>query len=184
MHLMNNPEFLDVLDDEGNPLSFVKTRDLVHHDGDWHRTVHVWIINPHHELILQKRSHEKESYPNLWDVSCAGHIAAGQTSIAAAIREVREELGMAIQKKDLVYLFTIKSHFPQHEGAFIDNEINDVFLVEKDLSLSEIHLQKEEVSGIKWISIDNLKEALKSKPWDFAPHKEEYEKLFANTLNL
>jgi isopentenyl-diphosphate delta-isomerase type 1 len=177
-------EFLDVLDDEGKPLSFVKARDLVHRDGDWHRTVHAWIINPHHELLLQKRSHGKESFPNLWDISCAGHIVAGQTSLGTAIREAREELGVTIREKDLVYLFTIKSHFTQHEGAFIDNEINDVFLIEKDLSLSEIHLQKEEVSEIKWISLDNLQEALKSKPRDFAPHKEEYEKLFANIMNL
>jgi isopentenyl-diphosphate delta-isomerase type 1 len=181
---MDPIELLDVVDELGNPLNLVKARDLVHHDGDWHRTVHVWIINPHRELLLQKRSSEKDSFPNLWDISCAGHIASGQTSIAATIREVLEELGMAIQEADLTYLFTIKSHSMQLEGAFIDNEINDVFLVEKDLSLSEIHFQKEEISEIKWILIDNLKEALKSEPKDFAPHKEEYEKLFSNIMNL
>ena len=172
-------ELLDIVDDQGRPLNITKPRSQIHWDGDWHRTVHVWIKNSRHEALLQKRSHAKESYPNLWDVSCAGHIAAGQTSVATAIREVREELGIIIHEKDLDYLFMIKSQSIQHEGAFVDNEINDVFLVKKDLSLSEIHVQKEEISGIKWILIDNLKEELKSKPRDFAPHKEEYEKLFA-----
>ena len=175
---MNPIELLDVVDELGNPLNLVKARDLVHHDGDWHRTVHVWIINPHRELLLQKRSSEKESFPNLWDISCAGHIIAGQTSINAAIREAREELGMAIQEKDLEYLFTVKSRSMQHGGTLVDNEINDVYLVEKDRAISEMRIQKEEISEVKWIPVDILKEALASERQDFAPHKEEYEKLF------
>ncbi|MGB7566610.1 MAG: NUDIX domain-containing protein [Chitinivibrionales bacterium] len=175
---MDDLELIDVIDELGNPLNISKPRFQIHRDGDWHGTVHVWILNSHRELLLQKRSPEKESFPNLWDISCAGHIAAGQTSINAAIREVREELGVAIQEKDLVFLFTVKSRFIQHAGLFIDNEINDVYLVEKNLSFSEIHLQEEEISEIKWISIDNLKEALLSEPQNIAPHTEEYEKLF------
>jgi isopentenyldiphosphate isomerase len=172
-------ELLDIVDDQGRPLNITKLRSQIHRDGDWHRTVHVWIKNSRRELLFQKRAPEKESFPGLWDISCAGHIAAGQTSIAAAIREAREELSVLIQEKDFEFLFTVKSRSIQHAGLFIDNEINNVYLVKKDFSLSEIHVQKEEISGIKWILIDNLKEELKLKPRDFAPHKEEYEKLFA-----
>jgi isopentenyl-diphosphate Delta-isomerase len=180
---MDNIELLDVVDDQGRPLNITKLRSQIHQNGDWHRTVHVWIKNSYREVLLQKRSLEKGSFPNMWDISCAGHIAAGQTNVAAAIREVREELGIIIHEKDLDYLFMIKSQSIQHEGAFVDNEINDVYLVEKDLSLSEIHIQQEEISEVKWISIDHLKHALISKPQNFAPHEEEYEKLFAVFLH-
>ena len=181
---MDNLELLDVVDGQGKPLQISKPRSQIHRDGDWHRTVHVWIKNSCHEVLLQKRSLEKDSFPNMWDISCAGHIAAGQTSVATAIREVREELGIIIHEKDLDYLFMIKSQSIQHEGTFVDNEINDVYLVEKDLSLSEIHIQQEEISEVKWISIDHLKDALISEPRNFATHEEEYDKLFSNIMNL
>lgn len=174
----NNMEFLDVLDEKGNPLKISKPRFQIHRDGDWHRTVHVWILNSRHELLLQKRSAEKESFPNFWDISCAGHMAAGQTSVDAAIREAREELGMAIQEKDLEYLLTLRSRSMEHGGAFVDNEISDVYLVKKDRAISEMRIQKEEISEVKWIPVDILKEVLASERQDFAPHKEEYEKLF------
>jgi isopentenyldiphosphate isomerase len=176
---MNIVELLDVVDIQGNPLNLVKPRYLVHRDGDWHKTVHVWIKNYKGELLLQKRSSEKESFPDLWDISSAGHVQAGQTSISAAIQEVREELGIALEKKDPNYLFTIHGSFKKPEGDFIDNEISDVYVVTKNVFHSDLHLQKEEISDARWMSVDDLKKALVLKPIKFVPHKEEYEKLFS-----
>jgi len=47
---------------------------------------------------LQKRSPFKDSHPNMWDISSAGHLTADDNSLSVAIREIKEELGVDILK--------------------------------------------------------------------------------------
>jgi len=70
-------EFFDVLDKNGNPTGQVKDRNDVHRDGDWHKAVHIWIINFKGELLIQKRSPNKDTGAGQWDISAAGHMPAG-----------------------------------------------------------------------------------------------------------
>lgn len=58
----------------------------VHRDGDYHRAVHVWIYaESTQELLLQQRADCKDSWPGLWDISSAGHISAGDSSLVSAM---------------------------------------------------------------------------------------------------
>ncbi len=59
---------------------------------------------------MQKRSATKKSHPNCWDISGAGHIRAGESVIDGAIRELKEELGVEVEEKDLEYIATIKKY--------------------------------------------------------------------------
>ena len=64
---------------------FWKCRGEVHRDGDYHRAVHVWIYaESTQELLLQRRADCKDSYPGQWDISSAGHISAGDSSLVSA----------------------------------------------------------------------------------------------------
>lgn len=98
-------EYLDVLDRDGNLTGEKKSKLDVHKDGDWHKTVHIWIVTPKGELLIQKRSSEMDSYPDLWDISTAGHISAGEDSITSALRETEEELGLKLKAENFNYLF-------------------------------------------------------------------------------
>ena len=75
-------EFLDIRDKNGNPTGEVKERSLVHADGDIHGTSHVWIVRKNekgsYDLLLQKRSENKDAFPGCYDISSAGHLPAGQ----------------------------------------------------------------------------------------------------------
>ncbi|KAK8965752.1 Nudix hydrolase 3 [Platanthera guangdongensis] len=63
----------------------ILSRRLVHRDGDYHRSVHVWIYSEStQELLLQRRADCKDSWPGLWDISSAGHISAGDSSLITA----------------------------------------------------------------------------------------------------
>ena len=68
-------EYFDVLDENGNKTGETKLRSEVHRDGDWHRTVHIWVFNRQGEVLLQRRCATKDSYPNMLDISCAGHLS-------------------------------------------------------------------------------------------------------------
>ncbi|XP_040956655.1 nudix hydrolase 3-like isoform X2 [Gossypium hirsutum] len=61
------------------------SRGDVHRDGDYHKAVHIWIFTEStQELLLQKRTDCKDSWPRLWDISSAGHISAGDSSLITA----------------------------------------------------------------------------------------------------
>ena len=90
-------EMFDIRTPEGVLTGEVKERSAVHRDGDWHGTAHIWLVRQNGgktEVLLQKRSSRKETFPGCYDVSCAGHLSAGDSFVEGALRELEEELGL------------------------------------------------------------------------------------------
>lgn len=172
-------EYIDVLDKDGNKTGQIKSKPDIHKEGDWHKAVHIWILNLRNELLIQRRSAAKENYPNLWDISVAGHVSAGEDSITSGLREIEEEIGVNLNSEDFEYLFTVAEQAVLNDGTYVDNEIHDVYLVRADIDISDITMQKEEVAEVKFVDFQDLKKQIASNPSDFVPHREEYEKLFA-----
>ena len=114
-------EYFDILDENGNKTGERKLRSEVHRDGDWHRAVHIWIINQNGEVLLQRRSPNKDSNPNMLDISCAGHLSAGDESLEGAIRELKEELGLDVRPNELQFIKTIKRFTLNHEHHFLSS---------------------------------------------------------------
>ena len=110
-------ELFDILDENGVPTGLTRERSLCHLLDTPHRTGHVWIVRPveakdkiasdtqavtsqnkpAYELLLQKRSHDKDSFPDCYDISSAGHVPAGSSVLDSAIRELSEELGIKLR---------------------------------------------------------------------------------------
>ena len=73
-------EIFDITDDNGFPTGETVSRSDAHDNGIPHRTAHIWIVRKEvdkYQVLLQKRSAEKESFPGMYDTSSAGHIQAG-----------------------------------------------------------------------------------------------------------
>jgi isopentenyldiphosphate isomerase len=169
-------ELLQVYDEKGNPTNNAKPRGIVHSEGLYHKVVHVWIINETNgQLLLQKRSCHKLSYPSRYDISSAGHIVFGETSLEAAQHELKEELGIQIDDLNrFELLFTSFQHFTQQNGTFIENEFVDVYLVKLN-QVPQFVLQQEEVEDVKWIHYKQLKQVLQEKDGRFVPsHSKDY----------
>jgi isopentenyldiphosphate isomerase len=171
-------EIVDVLDENGIPTGLAKPRAFVHRDGDWHRTVHVWVTNGRGEVLFQKRSMAKESFPGAWDVSAAGHVESGETSSGAAIKELVEELGVRVLPLDLRLLFSMKNTSVQNNGAFVDNEISDVYVVRRDVDIKEIIPQESELSGVRFVPIAELARIADQPDPAYAPHQDEYRRVY------
>ena len=74
---MKMKELLDIVDELGNPTGKVVEREIAHQKGIRHRTSHVWLVRKRNnkvQVLLQKRSHNKDSFPDCYDISSAGHI--------------------------------------------------------------------------------------------------------------
>ena len=79
------PSF-DVYRDRPEPTGETMTRGETHALKMWHRSVHVWLVDPALGLLaLQKRSPNKDTFPGRWDISAAGHIESGDESRPTAV---------------------------------------------------------------------------------------------------
>src|SRR5436190_14690654 len=165
-------ELIDVLTPDGKPTGVRKPKSEAHRDGDWHRAAHIWIIAGDGRILLQRRSPRKENNPNLWDVSAAGHLSAGESSVEAAVRETFEELGLKIAPEELKLIATMKESCVLNNGTYHDNELHDIFVVRRDVDVTSLRLDPEEVAEVKWV--DTLR-----PDRSFVPHGEEYRKIQA-----
>lgn len=137
-------EYIDIFDENNNPIGKIKEKQQAHEDGNFHRTAHVWIINDKNELLLQKRSASKKSHPNCWDISGAGHIRAGESVTEGAIRELKEELGVETTEKDLNYIATIKSTKNPKNMEF-----GYVYLLRCNKKIEDYIFEDDEVSEVE-----------------------------------
>lgn len=169
-------EYLDICDSEGNLTGETATKKEAHDKGLWHKTAHIWIVNSKNEVLIQRRSPLIDNHPNEWDISAVGHISAGEDSITSALRETQEELGLQIEPNDFIQIGELKQM--SSRVGYINNEISPVYVIRKDLDISQIKLQEEEVAEVKFITVLELKNLVDNQDPTFVPHAEEYKLLF------
>lgn len=119
--------------------------------GDYHMVVHVILFNHAGQMLIQQRQSCKRSFPDVWDISVGGCAIQGENSQQAAMREVREELGLTIDLYDTAPDLTLA--FP---GGF-----DDMYIVERELDPTTLHLQEEEVQAVQWADREEILEMLR-----------------------
>lgn len=168
-------ELIDIVKRDGKLTGEVRLKSEAHRLGLYHASVHIWFYTINGKILLQKRAKDKDTFPNLWDVSVAGHIGAGETPKNSALRETEEEIGLPIDEKNLDFIGTYFSEKQPNPDIF-DNELHYIFLSELKVSIEELTLQKEEVSEIKLIPIQLLMNHLKDidAKTNYVPHDPKY----------
>ena len=165
-HMVNTEvfedEFLNLIDSHSRLTHSAKPRSLVHRDGDLHPTVHIWLIKRRDMgiyVLLQKRSPEKDVNPDRYDVSAAGHVSQGGEFRNAAVREMKEELGIDITggQLELIGLINHKTCY----GNINDNELSAVYLCREDIDTDKLVLQSSEVSEVDWVEVDEMIASMK-----------------------
>ena len=166
-------ELVDILNTNGSLTGEIKLKSEAHKKGLWHASTQIWIYTPDNKVLIQKRTANKDTYPNLWDISVAGHLSAGDSPISASIREIQEEIGLNISAEALQFLKTIKNSKHPNK-AIIDNEFNHLFLCYTAININELKLQPDEVAAVELLSINEFKKQLEVNYSKFVPHGLEY----------
>jgi isopentenyldiphosphate isomerase len=96
-------------------------------------------------IYLQLRSKSKKDYPDLFDITAAGHLLADET-VEDGVREVAEEIGIDVSFEELVPLGMFE--YSATKDDFIDKEMANVFLFDFEDGFDEFILQTEEVAGM------------------------------------
>lgn len=152
-------EFLDILTDEGKSTGVIRLKSEAHQLGLFHATVHIWFYTDCGQILMQKRGTQKETFPNHWDVSVAGHIHAGESIDEAAIREIHEEIGLTIDAQQLQEI-KIRKNQIIHPNGIIDNEFQHVFISKLETAINELKMQAEEVADLGLFAMDTITECL------------------------
>ena len=171
---------LDLLGEDGKRTGVVQERGVVHWEGSLHETVHIWITRQTEtgtEVLLQKRSANKDSNPGCLDISSAGHMQAGAEVMESALREMHEELGIEAEPADLEYIGAFRDRYQKefHGRMFRDYEKMNVFLYTKTVDISTLHLQEEEVESVHWVPLEELKDMVYERSVRSCIYQSEYD---------
>ncbi len=162
-------EMFDLYDNSGILLNKVAQRGSALNEGEFHLVVHVWIKNSNGQYLIQKRSKKTDIVFGMW-ASTSGAATTGDTSINAAIRETFEEIGILLSESELKLL---KRYYIGHEKA---SYIADVYIVNRDILLKDLKLDKFEVSECDFKTIKEINEMIENKDFfDYATFLKKYD---------
>lgn len=161
-------ESLDIVNEFGIPTGETVERGAAHRLGIRHRTSHVWILRTHNrktQVLLQKRSQNKDSYPGCYDISSAGHIPSGDDFLDSALRELKEELGVDAAAEELIYCGQRQFEYQEtfHGQEFWDNQVSNVYVLWRDMAAEEFIIQKSEVDTVLWMDWDTCIDMVKNR---------------------
>lgn len=173
-------ELFDILNEDGTKSGITRERGVTHCEGSLHPTVHIWIVREREkdvfEVLLQKRSAEKDSYPGCYDISSAGHVAAGEDILTSALREIKEELGLSVRPEDLeeIGVHRGKKEEMFRGRLFKDDEWSHVYLYRKPVDTEKLVLQESEVEAVAWMDYDACLQGIRKHSFPNCIYEEEF----------
>jgi isopentenyldiphosphate isomerase len=162
-HAQRDDEVFDIVNERDEVIGRA-TRREAHVRGLWHRATHVVVEDAQGRVFLQKRSMAKDTAPGRWDSACSGHVDAGESYEAAAVRELCEETGIDAEALGGVNaiepLFTLT---PCEKNGW---EFLRVFRL-RSRGPFEFKLNTAEIERGEWWTKEALFRALAERPKDF-----------------
>jgi 8-oxo-dGTP pyrophosphatase MutT (NUDIX family) len=95
-------------------------------------------------------------------------VSAGESVVDAALREAAEEIGLEVNASELVPLGVIREQCVLNDGAYLDNEIHEIFVVRREVDPGSLRLDPEEVAEVALVAPGDLGR------YALVPHPEEY----------
>lgn len=144
-------ELLDVYDNNGNVTGRTIIRGdktAVLNENEHIAVAVIFIENDNGEFLIQKTSEEKGGEYS----STGGHIDSGETPLTTIKREVKEELGYNIDNEKI----------EEYGFMLYDMPIRYLYYLKKNIPLSELTIQKEEVAFVEYMSVSKIKELIES----------------------
>lgn len=140
--------------------------------GEYHLVVTAIILNENNEILISKRAGYKK-HPNMWEC-CGGSVKSGESSLEGMLREIKEELGIVFNKREAMYLKTIKSEE--------NHDFKDLWVFKRNIKDNEITKPDGEVIDTKWVKIEEFNKMLNNN--EFVPTIDFNEDLYNRAIIL
>ncbi|OGI14125.1 MAG: isopentenyl-diphosphate delta-isomerase [Candidatus Moranbacteria bacterium RIFCSPHIGHO2_12_FULL_54_9] len=128
-----------------------------HELGLLHRAFSILVFNSRGELMLQQRALGKYHCGGLWTNTCCSHPRPGETTLAAALRRLQEEMGFDCELEEALE-FIYKVDFP---NGLTEHEYLHIFIGHYD---KDPVINPEEAADFRWISIEALRKDIADDP--------------------
>ena len=161
-------EYIDVCDYDGNKRGFYVERGRHHHRDWWYLCIHAYVFTPEGKFLIQRRSLEKQYFPGIWDITC-GAADHGESSLDAALRETREELGLDVSGFERYFVGISHCY----------DCVNHVYFFKGEFTLRDLTLQPEEVMDAEFIDKGELMDFIRGSEFK----DPEYHKMIEDFLN-
>ncbi|KAG9306603.1 hypothetical protein G9A89_004800 [Geosiphon pyriformis] len=176
-------EEMCILVDENDKRVGAETKKACHlmeniHKGLLHRAFSVFLFDSQNKLLLQQRSSDKITFPNLWTNTCCSHPLntsleseeEGQIGIRrAAQRKLEHELGIKPEQIQLSnFKFLTKIHYlAQSDRIWGEHEVDYILVLRANVDLNT---NPNEVKSVQWLSLEELRALFENpKDWKFTP---------------
>ncbi len=153
--MSKNKQILNVVNDQDEIIG-TDSRENIHQKGLLHREISVWFFTPKGEIIFQHRSKNKDTYPDVLDVTVGGHVEIGDSYEETALKEALEETGLKLKKEDLIYIDKIRKESHDKGTGMINNAIKSVFAYKFLGNISDLKTEEGESLGFEVYKIDDL----------------------------
>ena len=159
-------ELWDIVDAHGRKTGRFHERGKPMNPGDYHPSVSVWIRNSRGEFLISRRAPAPGRHAvGMWETT-GGAVIAGEDMLEAALREVREELGITLNPEDgEVYKSYTYPHTNGDGAAYIT-----VWVFRRDAALEDVVLQPQETSGAMWADRERIRRMMREGtfiPFDY-----------------
>jgi isopentenyl-diphosphate delta-isomerase type 1 len=142
--------------DENDHIVGKDTRENIHKNGLLHREIHVWVYNQNGEILFQRRSKTKDTFPNLLDASVGGHVEIGDDYLTSAIKELEEETGIKAKTKDLIHIAKMRKTSNDEVTGTINNVIRKIYAYEFCGDARNLKLEKGKATSLEFWKIDRI----------------------------
>lgn len=133
----------DFVDKNKKPIGETTTEESNIAEGKYIQIVIICMENHEKKFLIQKRAQKKNGK---WALT-GGHVISGEESVHAILREVEEELGLRLLEREIELVFSKRAY-----DCFVD-----IYYAKKDVEISNLKLEKEEVETVKWMSLEEMK---------------------------
>lgn len=155
-------DFLVLVDEDDNIVGYREKEHCHRTPAKRHRAFSIFIFNSKREMLIQRRSHMKKTWPGFWTNACCSHPSKNELLQTATRRRLREELGFEIPVTFL-FKFSYESDYDKEYG---ENEIDHVFVGIYD---GKIKPNRDEIADWRFVTIEALSAEVQTSPGEFTP---------------
>lgn len=151
-------ELFDIVTADGISTGKAKRRADVHRDGDWHRSLHIWVYGVDEDgrpfVLIQQRGLLKDTQPGMLDPTVSGHLGSGE-AVDDGFREMEEEIGIQAEPARMRHIGTRPRAAEHTTPGVIDRELQEVYLYRDDRPLAEYRPNPAELEALIRVRLDD-----------------------------